>query len=349
MCIVNGWWWWWWKLYTSVSLTRVRTSIFVSTSPTTALCTCYFRDFHRDTFFSGECEEMFFSFFNLFCSHANPIFKWGIRCSAACVSPSSVWFCVSCFFFVSENIFFYAELCIFAYIREYLEYGNGQQQNIFQSILIDWKEIKLSTISFHASTQLVRAKYIMFRTRRVVRLPGRKMNAKIKFSWLPIVTFRLALIARNLLLPSSSRSNSLSLLISFASIRSAPILNVAGCCCCGGDDFDFNGLWSLKICELEKTARISGAKLTFAIWISRRHSPSWILVLQESCEGCNKLWEKFTRSFTYWRRCFVACELVERWLADYYSQELRHSSYRDHFYEHTRPRSDRNLLYVWIK
>lgn len=203
-----------------------------------------------------------------------------------------------CLVFLWVRIFF---LCwaIFAYIREYFWSMATDNNKIFQSILIDWKEIKLSTISFHASTQLVRAKYIMFRTRRVVRLPGRKMNGKINFSWLPIVTLRPALIAWNLLLPSSSRSNSLSLLTSFASIRSAPILNVAGCCCCGGDDFDFNGLWSLKICELEKTARISGAKLTFAIWISRRQSPSWILVLQASYDEYIKFGESSTRSFTY--------------------------------------------------
>lgn len=242
---------------------------------TTALCACYFRDFHRDTF-SGECEEMFFSF--LICFVPTPI-RYSNEGFAALPPASLHRVCdfVCLVFFVSENIFFCAELHSLIYESIWSMAMNNNK--IFQSILIDWKEIKLSTISFHASTQLFRAKYIMFRTRRVVRLTGRGMNAKIKFSWPPIVTLRQVHIAWNLLLPSSSRSNSLSLLISFASIRSAPILNVAGCCCCGGDDLDFNGLWSLKICELEKTARISGAKLTFAIWISRRQSPSWILVL----------------------------------------------------------------------
>lgn len=48
----------------------------------------------------------------------------------------------------------------------------------------------------------------------------------------------------------------------------------------GGVGRTFSGLWSWKICEFAKTCTISGAKLTFATWISRFTSFSWTLELK---------------------------------------------------------------------
>lgn len=184
-------------------------------------------------------------------------------------------------------------LCEILFLWENSGFFIFQQKNTFflyyQSIFIDCKKLSYrQLVSMHAS-QIFPVKlsncHIMIRNKvKKISNLNCEENVKIENQIFMISHRYISHGTRTYhinLLPSSSRSNSLSSFISFASIFSAPMLNVAGCDDDGVNVFDFNGLWSWKIWEWANTSMTSGAKFTLATRISRRNSSSWHFVLQK--------------------------------------------------------------------
>lgn len=188
------------------------------------------------------------------------------------------WFFEMVFFFTSCHVhmsFFYDIFVIHHRLQKYICKKSNYIQLVFQCIACKFfVSFITDKCTFHPR------KWISWKSQTTSHRnfqPSQKMKIQRKnkshrtFSTSPPLAYHN-------LLPSSSRSKSLSSVISFVSIFSEPRLNVAGC---GVVGFIFNGLWSWKICEFAKTWRISGARFTLATWISRRNSSSWIFELEK--------------------------------------------------------------------